>query len=81
MAKMSASRMMRYSSPSTVTSVPEYFPYKNFVADFHFHRDFLSVIRHLAGADSDDFSDNGLFLRGIRKDNATLCPFLCRARA
>ena len=78
---MSASRMIRYSSPSYVTSVPEYLPYRHLVADFHFHRDLLAVIADLAGSDSNNFTYHRLFLRSVRENDATLCALFCDEQA
>ena len=69
---MSSSRRIRCSSPSNLTSLPEYLPNRIRVAGLDLGRDQLAVLGHLAFADRDDLALLGLFLGGIGNDDPAL---------
>ena len=62
--------MMRYSSPSSLISWPEYLPKRMRVAGLDVERDALAVVLDLAGADGDDFALLRLFLGGVGDDDS-----------
>ena len=69
---MSSSRRIRCSSPSSLTSLPEYLPNRIRVAGLHVGRDQFAVLGHLALADRHNLALLRLFLGGIGNDDPTL---------
>ena len=61
--------MMRYSSPSSLISWPEYLPNRMSVAGLDVERDALAVVLDLAVAGGDDLALLGLFLGGVGDDD------------
>jgi hypothetical protein len=68
---MSSSRITRYSTPSTFTSVPEYLPNSTFSPTLQVEHADLAVLEDLAIADGDDFTPDGLLGGGVRNHDAT----------
>jgi hypothetical protein len=64
--------MMMCSSPSTWTSVPEYFENRIAVALLHVERVHLAVVGHLALADRDHLALRRLLLRRVGDDDPAL---------
>ena len=62
--------MMRNSSPSILISVPEYLPNRMLIAGLDVEREDLAFVVRLALADGDHFTFLGLFLGGVRDDDA-----------
>src|SRR5690349_16920216 len=71
---MSLSFMMRSSSPSILTSVPDHLP--NSTRSPGFTSNDISLLVRSAGAYGDDFALLRLLLGGIRNDNAALGPLV-----
>ena len=69
---MSDSFMMRSSSPSILTSVPDHLPNSTLVAGLDVERNELAAFVTRAGAHGDDFAFLGLFLGGVGDDDAAL---------
>ena len=67
---MSDSFMMRSSSPSTFTSVPDHLPNSTKSPAFTSGGDALAVVVERAGADGDDFAFLRLLLNGVGDDDA-----------
>ena len=67
---MSLSFMIRRSSPSILTSVPDHLPNRIAIAGLHVERDDFALFVAGAWADGDDFALLGLLLSGIRNDDA-----------
>jgi hypothetical protein len=66
-----ASFMIRRSSPSILTSVPDHLPNRT-RSPLHVERDELAGLVAAARADGDDLALLGLFLGGVRNDDAAL---------
>ena len=73
---MSDSFMIRSSSPSSLTSVPDHLPNSTRSPDLEADRDELAALVAAAGADGDDLALLRLFLGGIGNDDAALGLFL-----
>ena len=67
---MSLSFMIRSSSPSIFTSVPDHLPNSTKSPAFTSGGDALAVVVERAGADRDDFAFLRLLLRGVGNDDA-----------
>ncbi len=72
----SLSFMIRSSSPSIFTSVPDHLPNKHAVADPDVDRNELAGLVAAAWAHGDDLALGGLFLGGIGDDDAASGFFL-----
>ncbi len=70
MARMSLSRRMRYSSPSTLTSVPPYLAKMTLSPTFTSRAHALAVVEELARTDGDHLALLGLLLGGVGEDDA-----------
>ena len=71
MPMMSLSFMIRSSSPSIFTSVPDHLPNSTKSPGFHFQRGALAgLFVDGAGADRDDLAFLRLFLSGVGDDDA-----------
>ena len=69
---MSASFMIRRSSPSILTSVPDHLPNSMRIAGLDVERHQLAAFVARAGADGDHFAFLRLFLRGVGNDDPAL---------
>ena len=69
---MSDSFMIRRSSPSILTSVPDHLPNRIAVAGLDVERNELAALVAGAGADGDDFAFLRLLLGGVGNDDAAL---------
>ena len=67
---MSDSFMIRSSSPSILTSVPDHLQ-NSMVANLDVDGDELPILVAAAWADGDDLALGGFFLGGVRNDDAT----------
>jgi hypothetical protein len=67
---MSDSFMIRSSSPSILTSVPDHLPNSTRIAFFDINRNELAGLIAAAWANGDDLALRRLFLGGIRDDDA-----------
>ena len=67
---MSLSFMMRYSTPSILTSVPDHLPNSTRSPSFTSMGMSLPALVAAAGADADDFALGGLLFGGIGNDDA-----------
>ncbi len=72
----SLSFMIRSSSPSILTSVPDHFAEQHAVADPDIDRNELAGLVAAAGAHGDNLALRGLFLGGIGNDDAASGLFL-----
>ena len=72
MPMMSASFMIRRSSPSILTSVPGPFAEQDAIAGLDVERDQLAAFVAGARADGDHFAFLRLFLRGVGNDDPAL---------
>jgi hypothetical protein len=73
---MSLSFMIRSSSPSSLTSVPDHLPKQHAVADLEVDRNQLAGFVTAARAHCGDFALRGLLSGGIGDDDAALGLFL-----
>ena len=69
---MSLSFMIRSSSPSSLTSVPDHLPNRMRSPALTSSGDQLALLVAGARADGDDFAFHRLFLGGVRNDDAAL---------
>ena len=69
---MSASFMIRRSSPSILTSVPDHLPNRMMIAGLDVERDQLAAFVARTGADGDHLAFLRLFLRGVGNDDPAL---------
>ena len=67
---MSVPCMIRSSSPSSFTSVPDHLPNRMRSPGLHFEGDDLPLSVASAGTDGDDLALHRLFLSGIGNDDA-----------
>ena len=79
--RTSSSRMMMYSLPSSLISLPEYLPNRMRSPGLHVECDERAVFQPLAVAGGEDFAFLRLLLGGIGNDDAVACGFLFRRSA
>ena len=72
MPMMSASFMIRSSSPSILTSVPDHLPNRMSIAGLDVERDQLAAFVARTWADGDHFAFLRLFLGGVGNDDPAL---------
>ena len=73
---MSSSLMMRCSSPSILTSVPEYLPNRIRSPALTSRGMSFPVLGHFTLSNSNDFAFLGFLFRGVRDNNSPLCLLL-----